>query len=91
MPNLWIRPGRVVEPTTPPTRIVAYFRNSSQGNAVIQLLGTVGVPADGLGVTPPDLMPGGQGMLLAIPCRDEVTTRQVESICRSQGAELHRS
>jgi hypothetical protein len=68
--------------------LLAYFNNSAQANSVIQLLVAIGVPSDRLGVTPPDRMPGGQGMLLSIPCPDPKVAIRVESICRQQGAEL---
>ena len=54
-----LRPGRVAAPAAEaPTRLVARFRNSAQGNAVIQLLQALGVPGDGLGVLPPELLHG---------------------------------
>lgn len=85
-----IRPGRVPSDAagTPPPRIVALFRDAAQGNAVIQLLGAIGVPADQLGVTTPDRMPEGRGMLLSIACPEPALRPRVESICRAQGAEL---
>jgi hypothetical protein len=83
-----IRAGRVGEPDVE-DRVVARFRNAAQGNAVIQLLLTLGVKADQLGVTGPDRMPGGQGMILSIACgSDSVLRERVEAACRSQGAEL---
>jgi hypothetical protein len=68
---------------------VARFRNAAQGNSVIQLLLTLGVRADELGVTGPDRMPEGQGMLVSIACGADATLRErVEAACRSQGAEV---
>jgi hypothetical protein len=84
-----IRPGRV-GPTEPPLRVVAFFYNSAQGNSAIQLLTALGVPNDRLGVTPPERIETGQGMVLAIACTDEKMAGQVESICRQQGADIHR-
>jgi len=84
-----IRPGRVSVAETP-LRVVAFFYNSAQGNSAIQLLTAMGVPNDELGVTPPEQIESGQGMVLSIPCRDEKMAAQVESVCREQGAEIHR-
>jgi len=71
-------------------RVVAYFYNSAQANLVIQILLQLGVPNDRLGVTPPEQIEGGQGMILSIACPDEKILVKVESICRQQGAEIHR-
>jgi hypothetical protein len=84
-----IRPGRVSAAETP-LRVVAFFYNSAQGNSAIQLLTTLGFPNDALGVTPPERIEHGQGMVLSIACRDEKMAAQVESICHQQGAEIHR-
>lgn len=84
-----IRPGKV-EPGDPMPRVVAFFPNAAPGNAVIQLVMALGVPSDRLGVTPPDRMEGGQGMILSIACPDDALLRKVEEICRRQGAEVHR-
>lgn len=84
-----VRPGKV-QSTEPMPRVVAFFYNSSQGNAVIQLVTQLGVPSDRLGVTPPDRIEGGQGMILSIPCPDPKIQARVEAICRDQGAEIHR-
>jgi hypothetical protein len=83
-----VRPGKTGS-ETPPTRVVAYFYNASQGNMAIQLLTTFGVPSDRLGVVTPERLPTGQGMLLSIPCPDARTQQRVEAFCRSQGAEIH--
>jgi hypothetical protein len=84
-----IRPGRV-SPTEPTLRVIAFFFNSAQGNSTIQLLTTLGVPNDRLGVTPPERIETGQGMVLSIPCTDEKMAGQVEAVCRQQGANIHR-
>jgi hypothetical protein len=85
-----IRPGLVQEHESMP-RVVAYFYNSAQGNLVIQILMQLGVPNDRLGVTPPEQIEGGQGMVLSIACPDEKIRAKVESICRQQGAAIHRA
>ncbi len=84
-----IRPG-LVEAAESMPRVVAYFYNSAQGNLVIQILMQIGVPNDRLGVTPPEQIEGGQGMILSIACPDEKILAKVESICRQQGAAIHR-
>jgi hypothetical protein len=84
-----IRPGRVSTPETP-IRVVAFFYNSAPANSAIQLLTALGVPNDALGVTPPERIETGQGMVLAIACRDETMAAQVEAVCRQQGADVHR-
>ncbi len=84
-----IRPGLVKDvPST--RRVVAFFYNSAQGNAMIQLLTALGVPNNELGVTPPERIEGGQGMILSIPCPTDSLVAQVEKLCRAQGAEVHR-
>jgi hypothetical protein len=84
-----IRPG-LVKSAEGMLRVVAFFYNSAQGNLVIQILMQLGIPNDRLGVTPPEQIEGGQGMILSIACPDEKTLAKVESICRQQGAEIHR-
>jgi hypothetical protein len=84
-----IRPGLVQEHESMP-RVVAYFWNSAQANLVIQILMQLGVPNDRLGVTPPEQIETGQGMILSIACPDAKTLAKVESICRQQGAAIHR-
>ena len=84
-----VRPGLVKEAESMP-RVVAYFYNSAQGNLVIQILMQIGVPNDRLGVTTPDEIEGGQGMVLSIACPDKTVLARVESICREQGAAIHR-
>ncbi len=80
-----IRPGKVTNTGTMP-RVVAYFFNSAQGNSAIQLLTTLGIPNDRLGVTTPERIEGGQGMMLSISCPDPSQVPKVEAICKSQGA-----
>ena len=84
-----VRPG-VVNNTGPMSRVVAFFYNSAQGNSAIQLLTSLGVPNDRLGVTPPERIESGQGMVLSISLPDERLVAQVEAVCRSHGAEVHR-
>jgi hypothetical protein len=84
-----VRPGAVHDgPVT--NRVLAYFFNSAHGNSVIQLLTALGIPNDQLGVTPPEQIEGGQGMLLAIPCPNDAMLQRVEKICRTNGAQVHR-
>jgi hypothetical protein len=82
-----IRPGKVTNVETMP-RIVAYFYNSAQGNAAIQLVTALGVPNDRLGVTAPERIEGGQGMILSISCPDEATIARVGAVCKGQGAKF---
>jgi hypothetical protein len=89
MENPQIRPG-LVKNTQPMPRVVAFFRNSAEGNSVIQILSALGIPGDRLGVTPPEQIEQGQGMLLSIGCPDEALVSRVETICRQHGAEIHR-
>jgi hypothetical protein len=84
-----VRPGLVKNTESMP-RVVAFFYNSAQGNLVIQILMQLGIPNDRLGVTPPEQIEGNQGMILSIACPDHETLAKVESICRQQGAEIHR-
>jgi hypothetical protein len=84
-----IRAGRV-SATEAPIRVVAFFYNSAPGNSTIQLLTKLGIPSDSLGITPPERIETGQGMVLSIACRDEAMAAQVEKVCREQGAEIHR-
>ena len=84
-----VRPG-LVKPGENLPRVVAFFHNSALGNLAIQLLMQVGVPNDRLGVTPPEQIEGGQGMVLSIACPDEKSLARVEAICRMQGAKIHR-
>jgi hypothetical protein len=85
-----IRPGRVEPDAAVVPRVVAFFANSAQGNMAVQLVTMLGVPADGVGVTAPDRLPRGQGMLLSIPCPDAGLLAKVEAVCRAQGARIHR-
>ena len=84
-----VRPG-VVTHTGAMPRVVAFFYNAAQGNSAIQMLIGLGIPSDRLGVTPPEQIEGGQGMILSIPCPDEKLIPKVEALCRSQGAAIHR-
>lgn len=84
-----IRPGLVTN-TEPMPRVVAFFRNSAEGNTVIQLLTILGVPNDRLGVTTPDRIEHGQGMVLDVACPDDAMVSKVEDLCRRHGAEIHR-
>ncbi len=84
-----VRPGKVEE-SGPMPRVVAYFPNSAQGNLAIQVVVGLGVPSDQLGVTPPDRIQGGQGMVLSIPCPNPGLLPKVEKLCRDFGAQIHR-
>jgi hypothetical protein len=84
-----VRPGKTSQ-HEPLARVVAFFYNSAQGNSAIQLLTAIGIPNDRLGVTPPERIETGQGMVLSIPCVNEKMAAQVEALCRQQGAEIHR-
>jgi hypothetical protein len=84
-----VRPGAVAHTGAMP-RVVAFFYNSAQGNAAVQLLLGLGIPSDRLGVTPPERIEGGQGMILSIPCPEGTPISKVEALCRSLGAEIHR-
>ncbi len=83
-----IRPGKVSD-AEPVMRLVVFFANGAQGNVVIQLLGQLGIRMDRLGVTPPEGLDGGRGMVLSIPCPDPTTLARAETLCRSQGGVLH--
>jgi hypothetical protein len=89
MENPQVRPGKVTH-TEPMPRVVAFFYNAAQGNSVIQLLTAMGVPNDRLGVTPPERLETGQGMVLSIACPDDALRAKVEAVCRREGAEIHR-
>ena len=84
-----VRPGLVKQAENMP-RVVVFFPNSALGNLAIQLLTQIGVPNDRLGVTPPEQIEGGQGMILSIACPDDKSLVKVESICRQQGGRIHR-
>ncbi len=85
-----VRPGLVKAGERLP-RVIAYFPNSSFANLAIQLLAQIGVPNDRLGVTPPEQIEGGQGILLSVACPDDTAISRVEAICRQHGAKIHRS
>jgi hypothetical protein len=84
-----VRPGLVKQGESMP-RVVVFFPNSALGNLAIQLLMQIGIPNDRLGITPPEQIEGGQGMVLSIGCPDEISLTKVESVCRSQGGRIHR-
>jgi hypothetical protein len=84
-----VRPG-LVKQAESMSRVVVFFPNSALGNLAIQILTQIGVPNDRLGVTPPEQIEGGQGMILSIACPDDKTRAKVESICREQGGRIHR-
>lgn len=84
-----VRPG-LVNPAESTPRVVVFFPNSALGNLAIQLLTQVGIPSDRLGVTPPEQIEGGQGMILSIACPDEKSVARAELICRQQGGRIHR-
>ena len=79
-----IRPGAVKSPESK-LRVVAFFHNAAEGNLAIQLLTAIGIPNDRLGVTPPDQIEGGQGMILSIGCPDEKMLAKTEDLCRKPG------
>ncbi len=83
-----IRPG-LVRDSSRLGRVIVFFHNSAEGNLAIQLVTSLGVPSDQLGVTPPDGIEGAQGMVLSIACPDSLRAT-VESTCRSLGGQIHR-
>jgi len=84
-----VRPGAIMTPESK-LRVVAFFHNAAEGNLAVQLLTAFGVPNDRLGITPPDQIDGGQGMVLSIGCPDERLLAKAEETCRKLGARLHR-
>ena len=84
-----VRPGLVSTAAGLP-RVVVFFPNSALGNLAIQLLTQIGIPNDRLGVTPPEQIDGGQGMVLSIACPDDAMVKKVEALCRGQGGRIHR-
>jgi hypothetical protein len=84
-----IRPGAVTSPESK-LRVVSFFHNAAEGNLAIQLLASAGFHGDRLGVTPPDQIERGQGMVLSIGCQDEKMLARAEAICRKLGGQLHR-
>jgi hypothetical protein len=84
-----VRPGLVTQAESMP-RVVVFFPNSALGNLAIQVLTQIGVPNDRMGITPPERIEGGQGMILSIACPDDQTLAKVESLCRQQGGRIHR-
>ena len=84
-----IRPGVTSrEPTRP--NLFAYFHNAAAGNAAIQQITALGVADEQLGVTPPEWVDGGEGMLLSLVCEPRIRDR-IEAACRAFGAEVHRA
>ncbi len=84
-----VRPGAVTSPDSK-LRVVAFFHNAAEGNLAIQILTSIGILNDRLGVTPPDQIEGGQGMILSIGCKDDRMLTRAEEICRKLGGRLHR-
>lgn len=84
-----IRPGATLGERVEPD-LFAFFRDAAAGNAAIQLVTALGVAEERLGVTPPELIPGGHGLLLALACPPGLRPR-IEAACRTFGAELHRA
>ena len=84
-----IRPGKV-RSTEPMPKVIAFFRDASLGNALIQLASQLGVPGDRIGVTPPERMPRQRGMIVTLGCPSERVMENVESACRRLGGEIHR-
>ena len=84
-----VRPGVVKSPDSK-LRVIAFFFNAAEGNLAIQLLTAIGIPNDRLGITPPDQIEGGQGMILSIGCPDEKMLVKTEDLCRRLGARIHR-
>ncbi|MFO0909626.1 MAG: hypothetical protein U0794_14930 [Isosphaeraceae bacterium] len=89
MENPQIRPG-LVTPRGPMPRVIAFFPNAAEGNVSIQMLQAIGVPGDRIGVTTPDQMENGQGMVLSIGCPTPALVKQAEDLCRRHGAQIHR-
>ena len=83
-----IRPGATLLAPQDPD-LFAFFHNAAAANAAIQLLTSLGVHDEQLGVTPPEKIDGGQGMLLALVCPPGSRAR-IEAACRTFGAEVHR-
>jgi len=84
-----VRPGAVKTPETR-LRVVEFFHNAAEGNLAIQILTGMGVPNDRLGITPPEQMERGQGMILSIGCPDEKSLAKTEGVLRKLGARIHR-
>ena len=84
-----VRPGAVKSPECK-LRVVSFFHNTAEGNLAIQMLTAIGLPNDRIGVTPPEQIEGGQGMVLSVGCPDEQFLAKVEETCRKLGGQLHR-
>ena len=84
-----IRPGAVQSPDSP-LRLVVHFDDASGGNLAVQMLPTLGVPGDRVGVVDPDRMEGGRGMILSATFADEPARIRAEDACRKLGGRVHR-
>ncbi len=84
-----IRPGVTPLAAVEPDLFV-YFYSAAAGTAAVQLLTALGVADDQIGVTPPELIEGGRGMLLSLVCHGDLR-RKVEAACRSFGGAVHRA
>jgi hypothetical protein len=69
-------------------RLIVFFPNSAVGNSAVQQLISLGVPQDRLGVTPPERIDGGQGMLLSIACPTPALQAGAIEICQKLGARI---
>ena len=84
-----IRPGAVQSPESP-LLLAVHFDDAAAGNLAIQLLTTLGIPGDRLGVVGPERMEGGRGMVLSANCPDATTLARAEDACRKLGGRVHR-
>ncbi|MDG3004425.1 hypothetical protein [Paludisphaera mucosa] len=84
-----IRPGAVLSPESP-LRLVVHFDNAAEGNLAIQILTTLGIPGDRIGVVDPDRMERKRGMILSASCPDEAVRVRAEDVCRKLGGRVHR-
>jgi hypothetical protein len=82
-----VRPGKVGEREST-VRLIAMFSNSALGNSAIQQLIVLGLPQDRLGVTPPEKIEGGQGMVLSIACPTPKLLLVATEVCRQLGATI---
>jgi TusA-related sulfurtransferase len=83
-----IRPGKVADRAPDAETLVVHFPYAATANSVIQWLVQVGVRSDALGVTPPDRMPRGKGMALAIRLDDPALRASIEEFCTRQGGRV---
>lgn len=84
-----IRPG-LVQGSEPPLRLVVHFDDAAGANLAVQLIATLGVPGDRIGVVDPDRMERRRGMILTAACPDEPTRDRVEETCRKLGGRVLR-